>query len=283
MEASGPPSEVLRVPQPHLAVGLTLGLALLSAGCYPHPQPTTGSLAIPIARLQTTATATLTGVVRAPVGLSGDTRLAAVEEVPLSGATVVLADLAGRPLAEVAPAVTDATGRYRFTAVPVGRTLLVLVALRGPGGASVRLMTLVTTREAELGADVSAGTTVLAAAALARGTVGEVDPVAFLEAASLLDQLLTASDAMRLEDPELLATGAIALDGQSCELRLAVEQVLSVGGATECTPAPTPTPTPRRGSGGGGSRGGAVTPTTGGLTTDITIQDGPILAITPTP
>lgn len=242
----------------HLAAGLTMALALLVASCKTPPQSTPTSLAIPIARLQTSDVAILTGQVRAPLGMAPAPRVLAMEEAPLAGATVRLAELDGVPLPEVAPVVTDQIGYFRFDGVPVGRTLMVVVEVLAPDGTRSRLMTLVTTRNAELRADVSAGTTVLTAATLRRTgwDTGAIDPVAFLEEATLIDQALTASDVLRLEDPGLLPTA---------------------------TPTPTPSPTPRRSGGGGSGGGGSRPPTTGNLQTEISIQDGPFMALSPTP
>lgn len=272
--------------QQHSAAGLLMALALLVASCETRSHPPSSSLAIPIARLQTTSATVLTGIVRAPLGMVPEARalrLAALAEAPLAGATVSLTGLDGTPLPGLGPQVTDASGRYRFGGVPVGRTLLVQVNVQTADGRTLRLLTLVTTRDAELEADISAGTTVLAAATLRQsdGSEPTVDPTAFLEASTLIEQALTASDADRLESPDLMATGA-----WPCELRRAVAQVLPTDTLLDCeaSPVPSPTPTPRRGGGGrggGGSSGGG--PATGSLVTDLTIQDGPILAATPTP
>jgi hypothetical protein len=63
---------------------------------------------------------------RAVLGLS--------DETPVSGASVYLADMAGRPLPGTAQAVSDGQGRYAFHQVPANVAYMVVATFRTPKG-----------------------------------------------------------------------------------------------------------------------------------------------------
>ena len=80
----------------------------------------------------------------------------------LAGAQVILADGAGKPIAGVKPATTDAEGRYRLEGVPTAGAFRVLAGVRTAAGPA-RLETLVRSDAGAADAEISGATTLVAA------------------------------------------------------------------------------------------------------------------------
>ena len=92
----------------------------------------------------------------------------AVEQAPVEGAEVYLADSTGRPLPGLAHGTTDAGGHYNLPRVPVNYTYMVVARVKAPSTKEGVMESLVRTAAAgSSNADINLPTTVVTEASLA--------------------------------------------------------------------------------------------------------------------
>lgn len=229
-----------------------LAACAFASGCQGPvvPQASADPAATEIARrtppaLKLTA---ITGVVMGPVGriLSGNAagivsanagsyRLLAIEEAPLADVEVQLVDADGEAVAGIAPALTDAEGRYRIERVPVGHTVILQARAQAVGSDRPALLrTLVRTAEEGSEADLSAATTLVTAALVdeKRPSLGAFDPQSFAAMARATAKDLRPQDLPDFTVPsavkariEALAEARQALKDSLTEARTELQQV----------------------------------------------------------
>jgi hypothetical protein len=129
------------------------------------------------------------------VGNSGGTyRTLAVTQAPVGGARVFLADATGAALPGLPAATTDDQGRFAIAGVPAGYTFVVAAEADTQDGQSATFQTLARSAAQDVKADIDAGSSLVAAAAIKNvqgRDLGGFDPTTFLDAARTMAQQLS--------------------------------------------------------------------------------------------
>lgn len=219
---------------------LIASLALVLGACTwqppaPQPQPSAMSPAV---------RSVITGVVSAPAQLvaavlptgggnvvptgGGNFGLLMAESQPLANARVFLADAAGQPYPALAPATTDAQGRYTFQDVPAGYSFMVVVQAHDTRTRKdVTLQTLA--RSSELGAtapvDVATSLVTVAVTEGQGGQLGEVNAAAFRTATEATAKNLADGDVPDLSDRGAILAKVEDLSKAVAELKSALDAI----------------------------------------------------------
>jgi hypothetical protein len=108
-------------------------------------------------------------------------RLLALQQAPLAGAEVFLADAAGIAIPGLPSVKTDAQGRYAIANVPPGYSFVVVAAVKTAQGKDATLRTLVKSSAPGEANDMSVATTLVTLGLLdgKEGAVGAYDPARF--------------------------------------------------------------------------------------------------------
>ncbi|MFP5503932.1 MAG: hypothetical protein ACLGIN_15705 [Candidatus Sericytochromatia bacterium] len=254
---------------------LTLAACTVPVAEAPRPETTVKRTALQ----PTKPTSLIEGAVRAPAGIiaagggnlighsggniighdSGSYALLAVEEAPIAGVEVFVADAAGKRIPSIASVKTDAQGRYRLPQVPAGYTFLVVARVETAAGDEALLKTL--TRSSEVGAtaDLDTATTLVSVAALEGASeLGELNLATFQRAVATTGKHLDAATLPDLADQDAVAAfmrelseEVAALKETVAQLKKDMAQVLQrldelenrqQSPAPTATPAATPTP-----------------------------------------
>lgn len=234
----------------------------LVAACHASPPGAVTSASPPI--LAGVSGATLSGRVMAPPGVvplgtanvvaagagnviavgAGNFRLLALDERPLAGAAVYVADDAGRPAPGVsAVGETDAQGRFALPALDLstGKVLRLVARAKDAAGRDVYLQTLVRPTEAGARADIDTATTLVAAALLAeRPDVSPGwRPQAYADVVTAMRAHLQAAPPPDLADPVAVPAYARGVEGLRAALADLVAPPPTAG---EATPASSASP-----------------------------------------
>jgi hypothetical protein len=221
---------------------LALGIALAApCGCAPLGlAPVTPQASVAAPRAGSTV---VVGVAIAPQGITGIVptgggniiptgggdrwHLQALTQQPLANAQVYLADAAGQPYPLIKPVTTDAQGRFTFTDVPVGVTVMVVATGRNPAGKDATLQTLV--RTAELGAtaniDTASSLVTLAVVKDQSGDLGEFNASSFRTATDATARQLDDQDVPDLTDRAALLARIDKLAQSVAELKTALDAI----------------------------------------------------------
>lgn len=153
--------------------------------------------------------------------------LAALKEAALGATEVFLADGAGKPVAGVAPVLTDADGRFRLEKVPAG-AWRVMARVRTADGKAGALETLVSAdAAAEAKADVDVAST-FTTAALVAGTGGKlagVDAGRFGRARARTAEQLEEDELPDFGDPAAVSEFAEAMRQLDAELDAMIDEM----------------------------------------------------------
>jgi hypothetical protein len=172
------------------------------------------------------ATSTFTGTVWAPAGLSAERRVLSLEEAPLAGAEVFLADAAGQPLPGLRGTTTDDKGRFTLTDVPTGYTFVVAAKARSREGKDVQLQTLA--KSGQLGGTVqvdTATTLITAAVVEEQGDLGNFNPARFRTAAEQVAANLRGEEPPDLSTRSAIRAKVTLLADRLTELKSLIELV----------------------------------------------------------
>jgi hypothetical protein len=176
-----------------------------------------------------TDTAVVLGQVRAPANVlaDGPRDASPLQEKPVAGAEVYLADATRLALPGLAHATTDADGRYRIAGVPGGHTYVVVAAFPLKSGAPARLDTLAQATSGAVTADVTLATAVLTAnlADVLNGFSSNLKQDAYDGTVAKALKLLTNDRVPDLTDTSDVLGLANTLLSVSPELRTSVSQL----------------------------------------------------------
>lgn len=222
--------------------------ALLTASACSAPVSTTSAVCPspgPVAGLTR-----IEGLVMAPLALyvrAGSLHpTAPYEQVPVPGGRIRLTDVGGHAIPGLEGTEADEHGRFVLPDVPAGHAYVLEAAFSEPGGATVRLKTLVQTKEGVMTVGFGAASTILAEALTRdrRGLLAPFDEAAFQRAAVALSQGLTNGNLPDFRRPSTFTTALDAWTTGNPELAEAIGVLRQALAANPPRPSPTPTPTP---------------------------------------
>lgn len=174
-------------------------------------------------------------------------RLLALAQQPVAGAHVYLANAAGAKLQGLPEATTDAAGHFALADVPGGYTFLVVAEAGTKNGPAATFQTLVHATGSSAPADITAATSLAAAAALADHPgvdLGALDDSAFLAARDGLDQALADGqlpDFTKKAEVQAKA-GQLAADAPAVQQAVNTLKTGLAGAATSFTSLPSTPP-----------------------------------------
>lgn len=153
-------------------------------------------------------------------------RLLALNEQPVAGNDVYLANAAGTPYLNLPHGTTDAQGNYQIPDVPVGYPFVVATKVQTASGTAT-LQTL-TKSDATLQtpANVDAASTLVTNSVVTgSGALGDFNPATFQRAAAATAQALTPSTLPDLTNPQAMAAYMTQLAAQVSDIQSELGQL----------------------------------------------------------
>lgn len=299
--------------------GLALGMGLVLIGCVGMTTGPTQRVApsggarpaasASVARGSQAVRPSLIGRVVAPAGIIGDNGgsvvsnnggnatsgrygLRSLDEGPVGGVNVVAADLAGRPLPGIRPAVTDPSGQFAFADLPPGTDVLLLAQPMAANGRPLLLQTLTRTTTGETRADINVAASLVSHEVLAApgSAPPSVDIEAFARATAAVADHVTRENLPDLTDRaailaaiDLLAREVAAIRAALADVSRKLDSIESkLDAITDKLNQPTPTPAPSA-TAGPLLSSPAGSPTSTGTPTPPSAAASPLPTATPTP